>query len=309
MKDLLKETIQIVEERGFPNTKYIAIIDYLAKVAQGYISNGTYHFIIPEAYLGKIDIYEHLELVVNVENIIGQKDINVLINLRGEGAKEYVNQETLNKDKTKFKNGKIIIDCIAYNGSLITKTFTSPLSHELNHAAKELAYRKTMNPLDYYDYAIEKYNKANALSYNNDEKNDKLIHFLIYRLLDPKEIDAAANAVYEDLNSINSKRQNFHNDIKTTQAYQEYLAFVDLIKQIASVLSNDDWENIRKTMNLISKYKKYNKTNLELKRDFINKLKHNNDYYRRKIGQIASLYYDYSELKENLSTKKSTFIC
>ena len=62
------------------------------------------------------------------------------------------------------------------------------------------------------------------------DKYDKAFNTICYRLFDNSELSATASQLYSELKTINSKRENFQNDLKNSTVFNTYNFLIDNLK-------------------------------------------------------------------------------
>lgn len=137
-----------------------------------------------------------------------------------------------------------------------------------------------------------------------DEELTKLYRTIIYRLFSTTELNALAAGVYGDLSGIQSNRDNFSNDIKTTQAWYVYQYIRDRLPAIEYMKPKAYGEIRKRLMNTAMSFGGKNISDEDYKRRFITVTKERlKDLYKR-IGRVASYYYDVTEDEAIFEMKK-----
>ena len=299
MQLLENKIIRIVEERGYMGTKYIPVIKQIIKFVESYIIDNPknqeygWQIYIPDTITSKIDCIDILMLTINIF------DKNDGYRHSGSGSNSVFPNNSIVNNKLAF--GKIIINGFSNGTDLFERTVFNPLSHEFNHLFE--VYKKLLNnqkSRNIYQKVITQNDIINKI-FSKDEHVNAYIRDIFYRLLFRSELNALINSVYADLDSINSFRNSFKNDIKKTQAYYIYN---DIRKDLdlLDLLTDEEWENIIKCYNLNSidgtKQKiEINYFKIKFKRLIIEKL----NTLMKGIGRVASYYYDVKETNINLN--------
>lgn len=111
------------------------------------------------------------------------------------------------------------------------------------------------------------------------------------------EFNALIASVYGDLEGINSKRENFANDIKNTQAYDIYLTISKNYKLLYKKINE---ENITKIKELFNEYEFHLNPYNNSTESFVKELSRKTNFLLKQlikgIGRTASLYYDNQEV-------------
>ena len=140
------------------------------------------------------------------------------------------------------------------------------------------------------NYTFKHNPKIDYVKLKNDiDKNDK-IAYLIYRLLVDSEFNAMVAESYGDFKNKLFDRQKYQHEIKNTECYHER----ELLKGILNELNAcDGWE--QHAMTYFNK-----KMTIDAFRNwFIEKIQDRLTEYWRRIGLVASLYYDDLERNDN----------
>ena len=293
LKEVEKKVITLVESRGvaaFPYRKNISnIIEYINKE----FSNGNTEFTIPKKLTVGIDFIDDLEIKILINN-------NEQAEFSSGGGNAVINnQQTLN-EFGKLPRVDIEINGFSYKGILYQRTLTNSLYHELNHVYQAFIelkkYGGRINTTNLY-YDIQKLrseSEVNNLTSNSQVNN--ILNMVIYRLFIDTELNALISGVYGTLDAIDSKRENFKEDIKQTQAYYVYYQLnkikYELINYLTEEQLRDFYLILRKNgININS----YNNSIHAIKRAIYQKINFNLKRLIKGIGSTASLYYDHAE--------------
>ena len=291
------KVVKLVEVRGVAASPYVPvakkIVEYIKKQCnQIRFENNKISFDIPQELTSKIDFIENLKIHVNVENI-PFKDYYY----NSGSAKSFfsINDDVVNN---KFVGGQIVVDCISCGGVFDDATFFNNFYHELNHYYD--AYKDLVKNGGYSRF-IKQLNKSNLSFENlfNNEKDNDLFNLIVYRLFSETELNALVAGVYGDLQAINSKRENFKNDIQNTQAYYIYKEIANNYKALYSQIDDKASKKIAQALNL--KPYEYGLTTDTIVKELKRKTKFLLKQLIKGIGRTASLYYDKSEyVKPNM---------
>ena len=292
--ELENKVIRLVEERGVAGNPYAPQINEIYYFVEQYCHSLSPLFKersikIPKELTEKINFIKNLEIKVTIENT---RDKSIFNNTGGGEATFNLVDDTIIDGK--LNSGKISLFAYAYKGSIIGRTFYNSLYHEINHYYE--AYNDLMKN-GYYKRYKNQLIKSNVISnIFSDPNYNNLFNLILYRLFSETEFNALVASVYGDLEGFHSKRENFHEDIKKTQAYYIYQLisknFRDLYKQI-----ND--ENIKDIKDIFNIYNihlnPYGNSTETFKKELSRKTKFLLNQLIKNIGRTASLYYDNQE--------------
>ena len=312
MKKNIENHISIlVESRAIAAIEYEDIIneivDDLYNQTKNYISNINIDNY-PIVYLGNNIPVKVIQFNINAnQNIINKitelKDLPIQIN----GLAYFLNEKDINKVKIdntnafyrssifdnvenkQLKSHKhvIVLNMVSYNGRVSRNWIYTQLLHELNHVFEN--YYRLSNTNNNFGVAKSqkiKYKKSNFNDFIGMEKESRYCKFIVYFLFNDSELSAHATEVYSYLKSINGKRDNYSIDIKNCESYKEYKSLYNMISQLNNVNNKEFWEYIKNK----TQYKDLSSG--EFKNKFIKKSWILLEKYLRKIGAVASLYYD-----------------
>lgn len=303
MQLLENKIIKLVEERGYLGTEYIPVIEQIIDYTQSYIARKyqsfreKYSLNIPKIITKKIDCVKDLTIEVFIQNTPNGRF------QFGGGDNEIYLSNKINKNG-KLEYGKIRIYAYSYNGKLYKHTMFNSLSHELNHLI-EIYKRMSANDTSYTIFRLNK-NAFDAINnkFSKNKKIDDYARMIIYRLMRKSELNAIINGVYGDLETINSIRSDFKEDIKETQAYHIYKHIKDNLYLIDR-FGMFTWKAIMNSYNMISSDGAKQPVNVEnFKTIFKNKTIQKLNDLIKGIGKIASFYYDRKE-ESNPNNNKS----
>lgn len=298
-----KKVIRLVEERGVAASKYNNVAKDIIKYCQkqcfaltsNYLNNKkeekTIQFSIPYELTSQIDFVENLQINVTItDDENGEK-------YSGGGKTNFKYSNNVVNNKIEF--GEIEIYGYSHYGILYSKTILNSLYHELNHCYEY--YNDIINNNGKMSYNFfNRVKRGNPLKedlFNNDSFN-KFFRDMIYRLFSETEFNALIASVYGDLEGINSKRKNFANDIKKTQAYFLYDYFKRNYKILINAINEKNISKIKVYLdNLNIKIIPYNDGILSYKKELTRKISHRLTRLIKGIGRAASVYYDNSEFK------------
>ena len=293
MQLLEEKIIRIVEECGYMGTKYIPVIKQIVLYCQEYIkhnasSNNTWEFDVPIELTDKIDCVENLLIKI----IIRDTENGKYRTGSGENRVFYSNQIV----NGKLEYGHIIIDGYSYQQNLFPRTIFNPLSHELNHL-QEIYQRmlKRDNAQTIFQRCSDDV-AANTATISTDSEINTFLQTIFYRLLTKSEFNALINGVYGDLEGMESERKNFKRDLMLTQAYFIH-NFIKEKMSLLDKLSNEEWQNIIKSFNMLSADGAKHKVNVtSFKKSFKQIVIQRLNDLMKGIGKIASYYYDRKEI-------------
>lgn len=288
---MLNKLIYLVETRGYAKTQYIHVIKKIIKYISDKLSDeysqdlSQYKFEIPEEYTTLIDIVSNLSLIVYVQDIPDAHSANLH---SGAGQRNvFYDTKIVNN---KLDKAEIEIYAFSHNGYLLQRTVFNSLSHELNHLYEE--YKRILkdgnnnyisNQSD-NSYIIDNY------SFSDNYEINELFHIIFYRLFTYSETNALINSVYADLDSLNSDRDNFKNDINNIQAFKIYRTIKNNYKILYKSISDNEWHNVQTLYNNVNKNPIRSLNNF--KTFFNSFLTRRLNFLLRGIGRVASLYYD-----------------
>ena len=310
-KNVENHISMLVESRAIAAIEYEDIIneivDDLYNQTKRYISNintDNYPIVYSEGNIPVKVVQFNIKAEQNIINQITEiKNMPIQIN----GLAYFLNEKDINKikvnntnayyrsnthDKVKNNNIKsdkhvIILNMVSFNGRVSRNWIYTQLMHELNHTFENY-YRlsNTNNNFGLAKSAIRKNKKFDFNDYLGLEKESRYVKSIVYCLFNDAELSAHATEVYSFLKSIDGKRDNYSNDIKNSNAYKEYTSLHIMIKHLSNVNDKQFWEYIKNK----TQYKDL--TSGDFKNKFIRKSWKLLEKYLRKIGAVASLYYD-----------------
>lgn len=310
-KDIENHVALLVESRAIAAIEYEDIIneivDDLYNKTKNLVSNidvNDYPIVYISGDIPVKVIQFNIKAKQNIVNqITGLKDLPIQIN----GLAYFLNEKDINKVKIdnanafyrssifdnvenkQLKSHKhvIVLNMVSYNGRVSRNWIYTQLLHELNHVFEN--YYRLSNTNNSFGVAKSqkiKYKKSNFNDYFGLEKESKYVKSIVYFLFNDSELSAHATEVYSYLKSIDGKRDNYSNDIKNSFAYKEFTSLHTMIKHLSNVNDKQFWEYIKNK----TQYKDL--TSGDFKNKFIKKSWILLEKYLRKIGAVASLYYD-----------------
>lgn len=290
------KTIRLVEERGvaaFPyRTAINEILNYCKKQCVGMKPGDTRKFSIPTFLTSKIDFVKYLDIDVTIED--GENKAYE----HGGGVLHLRIDDKISDGK--YESGRITIEGYSFYGILYERTILNSLYHELNHYYEAWKELNSTGSMSLYAKYSKKAN-VNTDWFQEQEIND-VFRLILYRLYSETEMNALIASVYGDLEGMKSRRENFSEDIKNTQAYKVYKKIENVLPQIVEILKNNS--HLVKPLML-----QFKNNNFELNPYYKNENSYIKEFNRktqyllkcliRGIGRTASLYYDSQEVPED----------
>ena len=179
------------------------------------------------------------------------------------------------------KIGHAVIDIFiqSVGSRFMVQYLTGTLYHEFNHLY-HLWMCACHNSIDY---------KRDVAVVNNHYfiKPDQHVDELLYSLISDTEINANVASVYGEMKEMNSKKQNWKEDLHRTSAYQRYIINKCNIDWLERNFADGD-------IRILSEWIEMN-FHLRMKSDkenFIKMLRKKNEDFLLHLGRAASLYYD-----------------
>lgn len=240
---------------------------------------------VPYKITSKIGFYDFLGIIVNIDRLISDVDINEVndyVTFGGTGIHYNDNEYISLNANNKLEGENITIDCYMYNNILIENRIRETLYHELNHAYQ--------NYCILYNNQLEKFkptgNKNEVISMLQSGETDRYnIGFLLYRLWDKGEMNAAVESVYGKL----SKREEFGFELQSLKAYQEYRTFKDSYIPSIIYARKDILDEVAEILGItIKDYEKFRKW-------FMARTTALNNTFFHKIIKAAGLAYEKDE--------------
>lgn len=298
--------ILLKEERGVGAPReYLDAVKLVVDYVASYIEtkepgfDGNWHVSIPISICSKFDMFDKLHINVEVEDIGYEANEKSgkgrVINFRFPElaiwrATKPIYVADVSIDIGAFSNGRI----------LAKQSLSSTLIHELNHKIDEY-YRTVKSKEDISNTFLQ------GQAYHAFEESfgkDNIFYWVIYRLFSTTELDAYISGIYGDLESLNSERENFKQDIQKTLSYRQYLVDRKHVTSLKDV-SDRTWslllDYFRKYPILSPIPKDTHPTVPKLKQAFISKANKRLDAMLRGFGRVASYYYDMQEKTETKS--------
>ena len=297
LESVERKTNLLVEERSLaaiPNRTIVNKILEFCQIKASLLKNGDeVSFMIPEQITKRIDIVNDLKIKVSITDATSDNSLN------GSG---YVKIDKLvGFENNKIECAEIILKGYSYNGILYDRTIISSLYHELNHLYDFWNDLKKTGNIKRSTKSITKIGDRSDCVITDDKGVDDFIYGIIYRLYSETELNALIANIYGDLQSINSKRNDFQKDITKTKSYIIYSVIKNNLSALKKVMLSDE--------SRIDKLKKFLDDNgIQLnpygnsKADYIKEFIRKTAYLLKKLykgmGRVASLYYDTNEFQK-----------
>ena len=288
------KVIRLVEERGVAASPYTQAIKTICDFVENYCHTMQIDeektIIIPFELTEKIDFIKDLTIEVTITN---SNSLSVLT-VSGGGSSNLKPYEDEIIDN-KLSEALIKIHCYAYRGYFAKYTFYNSLYHEINHCYD--AYQD-LKKNGYYKRFIGQVKKSNIKVDDifDDYTDNELFRRILYRLFSETEFNALISSVYGDLDGFDSKREDFKQHIKLTQAYN----FYDLIsKNYMSLYKKINDKNINKVKQLLENHGIHLNPYGNSTESYVKELSRKTNFLLKQlfkqIGKVASLYYDNKE--------------
>lgn len=240
---------------------------------------------VPYEITSKINFFEFLSITVNIDRLISDIDINEVDDCAtfGGTSSHYNDNEyiSLNADN-KLEGENININAYMYNETLIENRIRETLYHEINHAYQ--------NYCILYNSQVERFkspgnDKRVVTMLQSGDISRYSIGFLLYRLWDKAEMNAAVESVYGKL----SKRDEFGYELQSLKAYQEYKTFKDSYIPSIIYARKDVLDEVAEILGItIKDYEKFRKW-------FMTRTIALNNTFLHKIIKAAGLAYEKDE--------------
>ena len=254
---------------------------------------GDYKFDIPDNLLNDFkDIINNFIIKIHVKDIRGKIYIRDVKNLSGVGY--YVMNDYRNVINGKLNNAEIRVQCYSVNGRLVIKDFMNSFIHEFNHLEDD-RNRLIKGKESLKDYSYRKSFKNTEDKVYSKKTINKLIGWLEYMIWDDSEFNAWITSGYSYLKSIDSKRENFAEDIKGCEVYNRYKFMKDNIHLLYELEDETIWMEIYE--NLFNKEIEFFDYNFEKKIEraknvFIKRSEYKLGEFWKRLCKTAALYYD-----------------
>lgn len=299
--------IRIIETRGVAAIPWIDVINKIigwtrqtVKVNFQQTHKAYYELIVPDKLSSQFKFLRHpiikIKAIYNLFANFGP--IGITQNQENKDV-EIVNITSNIDDNIYMLSNIELIITVKFdiNGNVISKNFESTLIHEINHAFEIFCRLKKYDNIDNMITSNERY--------LNNPLNNSHIYNILYYLLCETEFNALVAQFYGELSELNSKRENFHDDMLKTEVYSVYKNILDNYETVIDNLSIDDVNILQKhfmeykipkykTIKNITSFKNYVKRKIKyLLNDLI-----------KNCGRAAGLYY-YEKEKNNEQPKRS----
>lgn len=206
------------------------------------------------------------------------------------GGYEHNEKDNVINNQLVSDNHIIKIYITAINGNINKNRIKQLLTHEMNHVFEN--YYRLYGSQNTYGITLSQNKRENVQTmgdYEGFEMETMWCRHLFYRLFNESELSADATNVYTYLEKIKSKRRNYGKDIKGSDAYKDYILLKEWVGNLKYVNDSGFWNYIKLHTNY-----RFLQTG-DFKNRFINKAFQLLEKYLRKIGVVASLYYDKNE--------------
>lgn len=297
----------------------------------------TYVILVPDDLTRELGIAEKFDFNVAVEDYIAGPEVIKHFGYweraskgTSYGGKEY---DQYLKPKMRVKQSRIDIIVPAVNDELQIQGMVSTMYHELNHNMTQLQTKVKKH--DQFDsdelnntnlFSMTKRSNANphyttqrelkpdpfrgmlqTISYGQYTEAHRAMNFIFYGLWETTERNARAEAIYGDLMALKSRRENFKEDFKKTDLYNQIKQFKDLLAKVEEVpATENNWQYAANVMNMNRRgtNKGLNRSENfqeEVKERFIKRTNELIEMLYRKGMKVAEYYYQEHEPKKEKS--------
>lgn len=293
----------LVERQGISAFKYNNVINEILKFCNHYIKNNKpnnffinyedipceeYKIIIPYEITNKIDFIKELNLEIKVINYLTNNSFKD--NSNGKTISNKYDSIIDVNGNYKLNDTKIYITCQSINNEIINNTFLVTIYHELNHAYENYNrlinyFKGKTNELGLYDNLKKiNYQKRISLLFNKEYYDFGVI---LYYLWTKSEFNSFSTALYAELKSINSKRENFTKDLNNLKAFKNYNIIKQYVLKLHNINDEHKWKHV---INII--YPNYKGNYQTFKNSFIKRTNILLNSLFKKMIKSAILYYD-----------------
>ena len=294
----------------------------------------SYIILIPYELTSELGIAEQFDFNVEVQNFFLSPDLLKYFGLSERSTKgtsygggEY---DKYLKPRMRVRQSRIDLTVTAVNDELQVQGLMSTMYHELNHNMTQLQVKvKKEDQLDGDElddatlFTMSKRRNANphytterelhpdplrgmlqTMTYRNYTEAHRGMNFIFYGLWETTERNARAEAIYGDLMSMNSKRENFKEDFKKTYLFKQINEFKTLLAQLEEIPAyTNNWNYAASVMNMnrrgVNKEPDRGEKFLEkVKARFIKRSYELLDILYKKGMKVAEYYYQQHEPKK-----------
>lgn len=307
------QVIKLVEERGvWPAPYKKQIEDVINKYVPNQNVERNQIIQIPSQEWGFIKEIEKLDVIITLTML----QLDFYSNYDWGSGKSRVKFEGKLTNDNKLDYGTIFIyGKYLPSGEILKRTIYNNLCHEIhyllnyhNDLIKLKASNASIKDTDMFDTTINMETIKDWIDNNIGTQNREILKELTYRLFNYTETNAIVSGVYGDLMGMNSRRENFQNDIKHTQAYLIYDFFS---KNYNAIIDEIDDSKVVGLYKILSHYGFALSTNVmtpaNCKYMIKRSIRHHLHRLFNKIGGAASYYYDSIEETNRINEVKDKF--
>lgn len=252
-----------------------------------------YKFDVPKFITKNFKDINNFIITVEVIDVIGQLSVKDF-KLTGNGSYHMGKySDVINR---KLNNAKIEIQTYSINQNLISQDFMTSFIHEYNHLEDD-RNRLIKGKESLIDISKREFKNIDDKIASRQTVN-KLLGWIQYMLWDESEFNAWTTSGYAYLKSINSKREDFSDDIKKCEAYKHYKFIRDNIDLLYSVNDFWIWEEVYEKLKgkeLDSFDNNYENIINNIKFKFIRRSEFLLNKFWKKLCKSANLYYNETE--------------
>lgn len=296
MNQFEEKQIYLVESRGVAGSPWrpelVAITEYIQRYVKeewNKTHQNKYTFYIPEKLVDKISFLTKSVIIVEANyRLYSQTEYvgycqgrdgfdNVIINNKLSGIEIFIS---------------VIFDI---HGNVKQQSFFSTLIHEINHAFEIYCNMKNDENIQHITTSTNKYYSK---IFDNTIIND-----IMYYLFCDLEKNALVAEIYGQLYELQSKRENFHNDILNTEGYNVYKRIRDNYQTTINDLSESELQELKHHLFTYNVFTSEKTDDANFKIKLKRKIKYLLNSLIKNICRAASLYYDDIEEKEKKQKK------
>ena len=282
------------EERGVAGIRYKKYIDRILEYCEEFVKNTPrmpidgfdYTIPIPDSYLFGFDFLENPKMTVYLKEYADG-------NLSSGGGTTNINQLDYLTDDKKLKDIIFNIYGFSYNGKVFERTITNSIYHEINHCYDWWSRKGKKSVLAVPKDTGKKISVIfDNTTFSSYQLVDKFFKDLFYRLFIPTERRALVSTVYADLKAMNSKRTNFYEDIRETQAGNLLYAFSENLDLNIERCSIESLQICCRALHIDKiSYKNIHEFVSSFKKRVLEEIRKT----WKDVGRAASLWYDEQE--------------